>query len=208
MPKCTCVYATSANTASVRSGHEMGGYLKKECEVCKAERLRAAAEEARKRMRQTVVVPVNPTADMPRAGGEAIRWYEQDATCRAVYAAMLAHAPAARGNYRPGTPLNEILKDCWSRSFTMEQTLQEVEGMGFKVDASLVEWFNGQWDADFEREMSRQGRVDKLMEQAQVFASAWASVDGPFDTGGMLALAEQERENLRRMIQEKDDGKS
>ncbi|CAQ71580.1 hypothetical protein RALTA_B0969 [Cupriavidus taiwanensis LMG 19424] len=118
---------------------------------------------------------------------------------------LMGKAPR-KGNYRPGTPLNEILKDCWSRSFTMEQTLQEVEGMGFKVDASLVTWFNGQWDADFQREMSREDRADKLMEQAQVFASAWASVDGPFDTGTMLATAKKERENLRKMILEADRG--
>lgn len=33
---CTCVYATADNTPAVRSGHEMGGYLKEECEECKA----------------------------------------------------------------------------------------------------------------------------------------------------------------------------
>jgi len=33
--KCTCVYATAANTRSVRLGYEMGGYLKKECDHCK-----------------------------------------------------------------------------------------------------------------------------------------------------------------------------
>jgi hypothetical protein len=37
--KCNCVYATSKNTASVRSGHEMGGYLKVECDACKIERV-------------------------------------------------------------------------------------------------------------------------------------------------------------------------
>jgi hypothetical protein len=33
---CTCVYATSDNTDSVRKGYEMGGYLKQECDACKA----------------------------------------------------------------------------------------------------------------------------------------------------------------------------
>lgn len=33
---CTCVYATAANTPSVRDGVEMGGYLKEECAACKA----------------------------------------------------------------------------------------------------------------------------------------------------------------------------
>jgi hypothetical protein len=39
MRKCGCVYATAKNTASVRSGHELGGYLKIECEEHKARRL-------------------------------------------------------------------------------------------------------------------------------------------------------------------------
>ena len=34
---CKCVYATAANTPSVRSGHEMGGYLKEECDECRKE---------------------------------------------------------------------------------------------------------------------------------------------------------------------------
>lgn len=36
--KCTCVYATSRNTASVRKGYEMGGYVKELCDTCKAKR--------------------------------------------------------------------------------------------------------------------------------------------------------------------------
>lgn len=31
---CKCVYATAKNTAAVRNGSEMGGYLKAECEAC------------------------------------------------------------------------------------------------------------------------------------------------------------------------------
>jgi hypothetical protein len=34
--KCSCVYATSANTPSVRLGYEQSGYLKVECDACKA----------------------------------------------------------------------------------------------------------------------------------------------------------------------------
>lgn len=34
--RCACVYATSANTESVRKGYEMGGYLKEECSACKS----------------------------------------------------------------------------------------------------------------------------------------------------------------------------
>lgn len=33
---CTCVYATAANTESVRKGYVMGGYVKEECAACKA----------------------------------------------------------------------------------------------------------------------------------------------------------------------------
>ncbi len=38
--KCTCVYATSDNTPAVRSGHEMGGYLKEECLYCRERKFR------------------------------------------------------------------------------------------------------------------------------------------------------------------------
>lgn len=44
--------------------------------------------------------------------------------------------------------------------------------------------------------------ADRLMEQAQVFASAWSLVDGPFDDGHALEKAEDEKENLRDMIEE------
>lgn len=33
---CTCTYATAANTKSVRDGFEMGGYLLRECDECRA----------------------------------------------------------------------------------------------------------------------------------------------------------------------------
>lgn len=35
--QCSCVYATAANTPSVRDGFEVGGYLKVECDACKAQ---------------------------------------------------------------------------------------------------------------------------------------------------------------------------
>lgn len=48
-PKCSCVYATSANTESVRLGYEMGGYLKHQCEHCASEeRLQASPLHMRK----------------------------------------------------------------------------------------------------------------------------------------------------------------
>jgi hypothetical protein len=41
---------------------------------------------------------------------------------------------------------------------------------------------------------------EAIMEQAQVFASAWSLVGGPFDYGGALETAEQEKENLRALL--------
>lgn len=40
----------------------------------------------------------------------------------------------------------------------------------------------------------------EIMEQAQVFASAWSFVDGPFDTGEGMAQAEAEKTALMHMI--------
>ena len=45
-----------------------------------------------------------------------------------------------------------------------------------------------------------QATIDKLMEQAQVFASAWSSIDGPFDNGAMLSTAEAEKTALRAQL--------
>ena len=43
--------------------------------------------------------------------------------------------------------------------------------------------------------------VAELMEQAQCFASRWALVDSPFDSGGMLADAESAKTDLRKKIE-------
>ena len=43
-------------------------------------------------------------------------------------------------------------------------------------------------------------KVADLMEQAQVFASTWASVDGPFDDGNTMQRAEDEKVNLEAAI--------
>ncbi|OEC59482.1 hypothetical protein [Pseudomonas sp. ENNP23] len=46
--ECTCVYATAKNTAAVRNGSEMGGYLKAECVACQQRRQsRPASEQQR-----------------------------------------------------------------------------------------------------------------------------------------------------------------
>ncbi|SEI21413.1 hypothetical protein [Pseudomonas asplenii] len=44
--------------------------------------------------------------------------------------------------------------------------------------------------------------VDSIMEQAQVFASAWALVGGPFDKGNALENAEDEKIQLHDMLEE------
>ena len=42
--------------------------------------------------------------------------------------------------------------------------------------------------------------VEQIMEQAQVFASAWALVGGPFDAGDQLEAAELEKDMLAAML--------
>lgn len=42
--------------------------------------------------------------------------------------------------------------------------------------------------------------VEQIMEQAQVFASAWALVEGPFDAGDQLKAAELEKDLLGAMV--------
>ena len=44
------------------------------------------------------------------------------------------------------------------------------------------------------------GWVDAVMEQAQVFASAWSLVGSPFDDGDALGTANEEKEALRAML--------
>lgn len=44
--ECACVYATAKNTAAVRNGFEIGGYLKAECEACQQRRHDQQAEDA------------------------------------------------------------------------------------------------------------------------------------------------------------------
>lgn len=44
--------------------------------------------------------------------------------------------------------------------------------------------------------------IDAVMEQAQVFASAWALVDGPFDSGNALENAEEAKAELRDMLED------
>ena len=41
---------------------------------------------------------------------------------------------------------------------------------------------------------------EEIIEQAQVFASAWSLVGGPFDCGDCLESAEQEKTHLKGMV--------
>jgi len=42
--------------------------------------------------------------------------------------------------------------------------------------------------------------TEKIMEQAQVFASAWSVVGGPFDGGDAMEVAAQDKAELKRMV--------
>ncbi|WP_254632491.1 hypothetical protein [Achromobacter denitrificans] len=42
--------------------------------------------------------------------------------------------------------------------------------------------------------------IEAIMEQAQVFASAWSFLGGPFDNGSGLETAEREKANLRALL--------
>jgi hypothetical protein len=43
-------------------------------------------------------------------------------------------------------------------------------------------------------------KVDKIMEQAQVFASAWSLVGSPFDDGDCMDCATEQKLELRNMV--------
>ena len=49
--------------------------------------------------------------------------------------------------------------------------------------------------------MKNTKQIDALMSQAQVFASAWSLVGGPFDSGNALADAECAKAELRKMLE-------
>jgi|GEM_PF-3237667 len=51
-----------------------------------------------------------------------------------------------------------------------------------------------------EARLTADQEIDAIMEQAQVFASAWAFLGGPFDNGSGLETAEREKANLRALL--------
>ncbi|CAD6536089.1 hypothetical protein LMG27952_03105 [Paraburkholderia hiiakae] len=67
-------------------------------------------------------------------------------------------------------------------------------------------WDNTDYDdkADWieRRERDTEKTIDAIMEQAQVFASAWSLVGGVFDSGNALETAEQEKAALREMLKD------
>lgn len=50
--------------------------------------------------------------------------------------------------------------------------------------------------------MSPKITIEHIIEQAQVYASAWALVGGPFDQGNQLEVAKAEKSNLEDMLEE------
>jgi len=48
--------------------------------------------------------------------------------------------------------------------------------------------------------MDKAQAIESLMEQAQVFASAWSLVGGRFDSGNGLVEAAAAKDELRRML--------
>ena len=48
--------------------------------------------------------------------------------------------------------------------------------------------------------MTENKTIGQIMEQAQVFASAWALIGTRFDDGSMLVRAETEKDNLELLI--------
>lgn len=47
----------------------------------------------------------------------------------------------------------------------------------------------------------KKSSVDQLMEQAQVFASAWSLIGGKFDQGNQVTVAGEEKAALREMLE-------
>lgn len=55
--------------------------------------------------------------------------------------------------------------------------------------------------AETEENPANPPTVDQVMEQAEIFASAWSLVGGPFDSGDQLEQAKLEKEELLGMVE-------
>jgi hypothetical protein len=129
----------------------------------------------------------------------ATRHSTQEASDSAAIAAMRAVLDAARAQADP---------IAWVR-FCSDGTIE-----GPIMDAYMedVRKSSGAWtplvarsevrapaQAEQHRALSEE-QIDAVMEQAQVFASAWSLVGGVFDHGDALETAEQEKANLRALL--------
>ena len=63
--------------------------------------------------------------------------------------------------YKPGTTLNQILEDGWSRGFEYEQTLMEAHASGYTVTITEIkaEWFR----LDNKYEQHNHDEIDELL---------------------------------------------
>ena len=71
-----------------------------------------------------------------------------------------------------------------------------------KPVAEVDDWIQGRPRHQGEHMSKDAMKLEKIMEQAQVFASAWSLVGGRFDNGNMLNEAEAAKKELRQMVAE------
>ncbi|KGC14010.1 putative gp38 protein [Burkholderia gladioli] len=71
----------------------------------------------------------------------------------------------------------------------------------------VVPLYRGAVPADAGEAVLPPKRVEEIMAQAQVLASAWSLVGGRFDQGDALETAEQEKQNLRDLVSGAQGGK-
>lgn len=92
-----------------------------------------------------------------------------------------------------------IERAAWEEQFTKQRYLQWPAAWADGMMLARV-----QHGASAAQQMGDSGvpeaLVNTLMEQVQVYASAWSLVGGPLDDGDGLERAEQEKRNLREMI--------
>jgi len=79
------------------------------------------------------------------------------------------------------------LLDPWMRPAAAKELLTQVLALGTPAQPAPVVQEPAAW-------------IDSVMEQAQVFASAWSLVGGRFDSGNGLEDAEQAKAELRAML--------
>ena len=67
--------------------------------------------------------------------------------------------------YRAGVSADDIVFDGWSRGFTVEQTLEELQSMGFLTDRNAVLQTWQQYDADMEADAAKHPHADDMPGQ-------------------------------------------